>query len=232
MPRKNENLKTEAWEKVCNLREKKKIIYLLEAQSFKNGLFFSLAKEIRLNTFDLLHIRVKKKRNLVHTRFESEYLWDWVRNRRLKKWILDINAATLEDIFYTLSMIHRWATSSGMEKMMCAMETSCILSDKSHILSKSWWKWPKVITVWSLLLPSFLPVGRCAISKQQLSSKPKGAICNQNKADKNWTALEVATYYGKPFRKLLVSYHQYTLIINTFVVIPKWIIGKARRNHT
>lgn len=78
----------------------------------------------------------------------------------------------------------------------------------------------------------FLPVGRCAISKRQLSSKPKGAICNQNKADKNWTALEVATYYGKTFRKLLVSYHQYTLIINTFVVIPKWIIGKARRNHT
>lgn len=44
MPR-DKILKIEAWEKVFNLRDKKKIIYLLEVESFQKWLF-SLTKEL------------------------------------------------------------------------------------------------------------------------------------------------------------------------------------------
>lgn len=88
---------------------------------------------------------------------------------------------------------------------MCA-EASHILSDKSDTIQMLM-DCPKVITIWSLLWHSFLPTGGCGLSQQKEIYKPKGAMCNQNKADKDWIALELATNYGKPLRKYLVSYH-------------------------
>lgn len=86
-----------------------------------------------------------------------------------------------------------WSWVGWSYQLMCA-EASHILSDRSQILSKCWWNWPKVITIWSLLWPSFLPTGGCALSQQQEIYKPKGAMCNQNKADKNWIALNSVGY--------------------------------------
>lgn len=68
---------------------------------FKNDLYFSVAKENKLNSFNLTYKgKEEKKLRYLNTRFDSEYLWDWKRNMRLRKLILGINAVTMEDTFY------------------------------------------------------------------------------------------------------------------------------------